>query len=356
MGELRGGQVRRHAVLLAKGRYADERSGFEAETGPRSEFLAIAQAANADILSYVSAAAGHGRWFQRAFAARPWYGSALDFALRAGRYESCYVTGEEVGLPVAAALAVRRWRGRLVVAVHNVTPRKVHLFRMIGHRRFAALIVVSERQRRALIEQCGIPAEKVHHAHNWVDDEYFRPDPAVASNVPPVVMACGAENRDYATLVAAAGKVDATFEVFAHGFFGENAGRGKDAVAPNVRQMPRVPFEDLRAAYQKADIVAVPLNDVDYAAGATGIVEAMACGRPIIATRSQGLQDYFAAIDPMGLVTPGDPDVMAAALTAMLALPAEARQTMGKRYRTWIEANCSQEAYAARVAALMGAR
>jgi hypothetical protein len=57
----------RHAVLLAVGKYADEKAGFSAQEGPRTEFCEIASFLGADIHSYVSAAAERGSWFKSIF-------------------------------------------------------------------------------------------------------------------------------------------------------------------------------------------------------------------------------------------------------------------------------------------------
>ena len=205
--------IRRYAVLLGKGGFDDERLGLSMLDGPMPEYLALADAIDADITSYRSAAARRGPLFAKAFGRSPMIGSALDFAARAGRYDACYATGEDVGLPAAAALKARGWSGRLVMVVHNLTPRKAKLLRVIGHRRFAAIIVLNEHQKMALLNECSIPEEKILLLNHRVDDHFFTPPATPAVNQPPVVMACGAENRDYPTLIAAAASVSADFHI-----------------------------------------------------------------------------------------------------------------------------------------------
>lgn len=351
MGQYTSTSDKKHAILLGKGRYADEFAGFSGQDGPRPEFIAIAQKTRADIFSYTSAAARRNKLFGKIFSRRPAIGAAWDFALNARRYDSCYVTGEDIALPLAAMLAVRGWSGRLVCVVHNITRRKAMLLRLIGHRRFASFVVVTNQQRRALIERCGIPENKVCRVSNWVDDQFFTPPSSTPANDIPVVMACGAENRDYGTLVSAARECNAVFKIYAHGFFDSTEGSLGDA--SNVRQMPRVSFADLRRAYRECDVVAIPLNDVDYAAGVTGLVEAMACGKAIVVTRSNGLTDYFDTFLPSHLVNPFDTKSMFQSITSTIQMGPAQRQDIGRRHRLWIEKHCSLDAYAAKIHDLM---
>lgn len=341
----------RTAVILGKGRYADELNGRAGDDGPQPEFIAIARAADAEIISYTAASARRGGVFGKAFARAPIAGSIADFVLRSAQFDSCYVTGEDIGLRLALALKAVSWKGRLVCVVHNVTPKKARLFRLIGHRAFSALIVVSERQGQALREECGIPDDKIVHEYNWVDTDFFSPGDA-AGPTQPVIMACGAENRDYATLARSAAGVRATFHIYYHGFFG--AGDRSDATSTdNIVRMPRVPFPALRDGYQAAAAIAIPLNDVDYAAGVTGFVEAMACGRPVVVTDTRGIADYLDVIDPDYRVSPGSPDDMTRALNAVMAKGDAERRTIGQRNRDWAVTNCSLNAYARKVAGLL---
>lgn len=350
---MRKPEAHRCAVLLGEGCYVDEIAGADAALGPRAEFIEIAKATSATVFSFASARARRAGIFSRMFGAWPLAGAVVDFALAAGRYDRCYVTGEDVGLRAAMALRARGWRGRLVCVVHNVTRRKAGLFRLIGHQIFSALIVVSERQAQALVSDCRIPPEKVIRVRNWLDDEFFTPSRTIPDH-PVRFMACGAENRDYPTLMAAAQRLDVIFDVYAHGFFGENAGRvGGTDVPGNVRSMPRVSFDELATAYRLCDAVVLPLNAVDYAAGVTGLVEAMASGKPVVATRTAGLTGYLDAIEPEAQVRPGDVDDLVRALSAIAAQSHDARIATGRRYRSWVEANCGLDAYVERVARLM---
>ncbi|RUO99388.1 glycosyltransferase family 4 protein [Hyphomicrobium sp.] len=336
------------AVLLAKGKFVDELAGFRREDGPRKEFVEIATALNADVSSYTSAAARRGSWFTRIFQSRPAWGSAADMALRIGRYKRVYVTGEEVGFRLALFLALRFSRERIVCVVHNFTPMWSRVLRVMGHRPFAALITVCSTQRQALID-AGIPPDKVINVANWIDDKYFSPTFSADGKS---FVASGAENRDYATLEKAAAQVESDVFVFGHGFHVSGiAGEAADRNRPkNYHLMPRVPFDELRRYYAEARAIVVPVNDVSYAAGVTGLVEAMAMGKPVIVSRSRGISDYLDG--PLGYVVDvADPQGLAKAMRET-EQRADLKQ-IGERNREWAVQNCSLDGYVARIADIM---
>jgi glycosyltransferase involved in cell wall biosynthesis len=70
------------------------------------------------------------------------------------------------------------------------------------------------------------------------------------------------------------------------------------------------------------------------------VLEAMAMGLPIVATRVSGNEDVVADGDNGLLVPPGDPEVLAAALRRLVADPALAAR-MGRRSREIVEARFS---------------
>jgi hypothetical protein len=119
----------RHAVLLAIGKYADEKAGFSAQEGPRTEFCEIAKVLRADIHSYASGAAKRGAWFRWLFRSRKIWGSAFSIALYRNRYDRIYATGEDIGFRAALLLKLLGWRGKMVCLVHNMSRLRKWLLR-----------------------------------------------------------------------------------------------------------------------------------------------------------------------------------------------------------------------------------
>ena len=341
----------RCAIILGADRYNSEYSEVDPDSVPRLEFVEIAKALGADILSYDSAAARGEKLFRVVFNRSKKIGSAVNAAMLANKYDRLYITAEGVGLPLAILLKIRRWNGRIICVFHNMSSRyKRTMLTTIGHDMFAGFVTVNELQAKVLTDTCRIPSEKVISVFNWVDTKFFQPVDFISAATTPFIMACGAENRDYELLARVARRIDFKFNVYGHGFMAENV---KALNSPdNMIYMPRVPYSKLQEAYAASQIVVVPLHDVPFAAGVTGIVEAMSAGRPVIVTASRGVQNYLTSFDPDTIVPAGDDKAMARAVMRLIESPS-IRQKLGEQNRKFAELNCSVDNYATRISELM---
>jgi glycosyltransferase involved in cell wall biosynthesis len=137
----------------------------------------------------------------------------------------------------------------------------------------------------------------------------------------------------------------------------------------------------LRDLYARAALVVVPLDDIDFQAGVTTILEAMAMGKPVIVTHSLGQTDVvedrrtvtrgavprsrpasllrqFAEmagmqLDPSGFyVPPGDAGALRRAITYLLEHP-EARARLGAAGRRTVERLMTVDHFAERLRELV---
>lgn len=99
--------------------------------------------------------------------------------------------------------------------------------------------------------------------------------------------------------------------------------------------------KDMSAAYMLADLVVSASTDPE--AFGRVVAEAQAMGRPVIATDHGGARETVLAGESGWLVTPGDADALAAALTEAIALPTAVRTAMGARGQEHIRANFSKD-------------
>jgi phosphatidylinositol alpha-mannosyltransferase len=96
----------------------------------------------------------------------------------------------------------------------------------------------------------------------------------------------------------------------------------------DVRFAGRVDDQQLPAYMQSADIVCSPaLGGESFG---IVLVEAMACGTPVVASHIEGYVDMLGDSDSAVLVPPRDPDALAAALTALL-VNEDRRRAQGAR-------------------------
>lgn len=69
---------------------------------------------------------------------------------------------------------------------------------------------------------------------------------------------------------------------------------------------------------RRAAVVAIPLLPSERSTGQVVLFEAMALGKPVVATRATGTIDYLRDGENALLVAPGDADALAAAVNRLL--------------------------------------
>ena len=98
----------------------------------------------------------------------------------------------------------------------------------------------------------------------------------------------------------------------------------------------------------------MPLEDVDFQAGITTILEAMAMGKPVVCSRSTGQTDTI--IDGVTGVycAPGDAEALNTAITGLIDRPEDAER-IGQAARRWVVDHADIEVYAARLGQVVDA-
>jgi glycosyltransferase involved in cell wall biosynthesis len=212
---------------------------------------------------------------------------------------------------------VDRERHRLVGSFHNCDDTFVHTIRYPRRlRRFDAIVLMSRTQERFFLE-AGVKPERIHVVRHGVDTDYFRPPAEIRKNG-FTVLAAGGYRRNFPLLreVCARLKEDAgvRFEIVAPVAF-----RGLFEDLPNVRFRTGLADADYLDAYQSCSCL---LQTVENATANNVILEAMACGKPVVAERIGGIPEYVD--DTCAILTgPGEADELAAALLELRASPAK---------------------------------
>jgi len=197
-------------------------------------------------------------------------------------------------------------------------------------RRLAARIAVSEAARRTVAEQ--FPGE-YEIVPNGIEGDRFRtrqPRPAIfASGRRHVVYIGRLEPRKGVDhLIRAMPVVQRVIADIALVIVGDGSSRealaelARDAGA-TVHFTGHIDDDELPAYFQAADIFCAPaLGGESF-----GIVllEAMACGTPVVASRIEGYEALAGAAGAAALVPPGDAGALAAAVTRLLGSAAERR-------------------------------
>jgi glycosyltransferase involved in cell wall biosynthesis len=99
----------------------------------------------------------------------------------------------------------------------------------------------------------------------------------------------------------------------------------------NVRFVGRVDDRELADIYRAADVSVVP--SVALEGFGLVVLEALACGTPVLASDVGGLGEALAGLDPTLVVPPAQPCALAERLTAAIAEPSSLPDT--RRCRTY---------------------
>lgn len=167
------------------------------------------------------------------------------------------------------------------------------------------------------------------------------------------VLAIGNDgHRDWETLVRAAPAIGAGIRIL-------TLHPRPQALPDNVRWEPAdwhralLADTEIRAAFRSAAVVVVPVKDVPQPSGQSVTLQASACGRPVVLSRTAGLWDPAALRDGENvlLVPPGDPEALAAAVAGVLDDP-DAGRRLGEAGRACVEATAGVEEYAERLLAV----
>ena len=275
---------------------------------------------------------------------------------RRKEYQVVFTDGEQVGLPLAVFSLVVRRRPRHVMIGHRLSAgKKVLLHRLLRLRaRIDRVIVYASTQQRVAIDKLGYPADRVVVTPFMVDTRFFRADQVDAGKrARPMLCAVGQELRDYPTLIEAVRDLDVDVVVAAASPWSKRAdsSAGLD-IPPNV-VVDAYDLFHLRQLYADASLVVVPLQQTDFQAGITTILEAMAMGKAVVCTRTAGQTDTIIDGTSGVYVPPGDVAALRAAIVRLVDDRASAA-ALGTAARQWVAEHADIDVYVDRLAAIVG--
>ena len=245
----------------------------------------------------------------------------------------CFVHGEELTLAGTSRELTR------------LTRRVLH--------ESAGVIANSRHTKDILMQTWGVEGDHVTVMHPGVDTSTFAPAPAspvVRERLGwanrRVVLTVGAlqKRKGQDMLIRALPAIRASCSDVLYAIAGEGWERPylerlvAEHGVSDVVQFRGVPTDaELVECYQQCDLFALPNRQVGWDFEGFGIVllEAQACGKPVIAGRSGGTAE---AMDPPftgRLVCCDTPDALAETVSGLLD-DADARRAMGARARAWV--------------------
>ncbi|HEX2222481.1 MAG TPA: glycosyltransferase [Candidatus Limnocylindria bacterium] len=238
-----------------------------------------------------------------------------------------------------------------------VTPRSSLRARLWGRAtlRGADLVTVLTEQMRDAVTRMGARPRRIATVRFGVDTRRFSPGPADPELVErlglggrPLLFSPRAARPLYrhdTVLDAVAGLDDAVVVMSGRNadpdYLAEVRARAARAgVGERLRIIDDIPEPELLALYRTADVVvSVPESD----GFPSTVLEAMACGAPVVASDVPAVRSVLERFAPELIVPAGDASALAAALRRALALGGDGRAALAERMRRYAGEEADQE-------------
>ena len=254
----------------------------------------------------------------------PWR-QALRLLKRRRRFEAVVTMGPRPSLVYGLLCAVLGLRSKQVlteVFLDEARPSslswrvKTALFRLVA-RRSLGVLTNSSAEVGFLARRFGIPEAKLRFVpmHTTIANPERAPEDA------GYVLSIGRSGRDWETLLRAAPLLAAPLQIVAGA-----ADRLPEPLPPNVQVLRDAPLALGHDWMRRASVVVVPLLPAERSTGQVVLFEAMAMGKPVVATRATGTADYVRNGENGLLVEPGDAPALATAINRLLRNPDWARR------------------------------
>ena len=240
------------------------------------------------------------------------------------------------------------------------------------------MILHSRYQYSLAIDRLGFRRDQLALVPYQVDASFWHPLPTPEERL---VSSAGLEYRDYPTLFTAVEGLDAHVVIGAASHWSRRRNTALSTTRPPNVEIGSYDYRALRELYARAAIVVVPVDDVDFQAGVTTVLEAMAMSKPVIVTHSYGQTDVIedrraitrgaqartrpvsllrtlaqeagVEVEPNGFyVPPKDPEALRRAIVYLLDRPDD-RARLGAAGRRIVERLMTVEQFAERVAGIV---
>ena len=331
---------------------------------PMADYIKMADTFDADLIDYDQAVevCGSAGNLIRRFLGRNFTLALACFLLRK-KYRVILTDGEQVGIPLAFLSKffgfMDRNRPRHLMITHILSVgKKMAFFKALRiHSHIDIYFVYSSWQKTFIEENLGEAPENVVFTPFMVDDHFFskqvaREDirPTLKLNYPglPIISAVGLEFRDYPTLIEAVDGLDVQVVIAAASPWSKRTDTTQRTDVPDNVLVRGFTQHELRQVYATSDFCVMPLYHVEFQAGVTALLEAMAMEKAIICTSTPGQTDVIIHDEHGYYVPPEDPETLRHAIQHLLTNPDESRR-MGLLGRKRIEEEMSLNRYVERL-------
>jgi glycosyltransferase involved in cell wall biosynthesis len=342
-------------MILAAGRFDDALKGRIAQgRDPRLDVFELERVLGARLLDFKDVDRSTNPAVKLALkTAGPSAALALLGFLERASCDAFFTTGEDIGLPLAALLKASFGKRSHTMIAHTLFPEKKRAFFKYGgvQSQLDHVLVYSTSEEQLATGELGLPPRAVERIYYHADEQFFRP--GLASIEPELICAAGQLLRDYDCLVDAVRDLPVRVQIAAGSPWIERPLEPKRALPANVSWGKLDRFE-LRQLYAKSALAVVPILQNHYQTGIATILEMMAMGKCVIATRTHGQTDTIVDGVTGVYVPPSDPQALRAAISRMLDNPQQAAE-IGQAARRFVEEKAGLDRFVEKIVAAVRA-
>jgi glycosyltransferase involved in cell wall biosynthesis len=339
----------------------DIKAQIERGERPLTDYIAMARTFNADLIDFAEARRQTGmigKIMEKLGGPKLMLAWAC-FVLRK-KYRVIFTDGEQIGLPLALFLKFfgfgSRPRHLMIVHILSVGKKMIFLDWLGLQSHIDIFFVYATRQKQFIEDRWKVPGDRVVFTPFMVDANFFGPDQAGQTQdlLPfepgkrPIICSVGLEFRDYPTLMEAVKGLDVEVVIAAGSPWSKRTDTTADQEIPNNVLVRRFTQFELRDLYAQSAFMVMPLFNVEFQAGVTALLEAMAMEKAIICSATPGQTDVVVEGETGLYVPPEDPSALRSAIVKLLDNPEEAAR-MGGNGRQRIINYMSLERYVERL-------
>lgn len=275
---------------------------------------------------------------------------SIEATRRSSDYDAVVTWSERHTIGVAALFALRRVHTPHVALMFWLSKPAVRIPLQVFRSGVDRIVTWSSVQRGVAVDTIGFNPADISLVNHPVDLEFFHP----ISDERTIIFSAGSTQRDFPTLSEAVTnlgipvRIAASLVVRLRGLKIDTTDVRESLDHPANVEIKSMNAIELRASYAQAKIVVVPLLPSTIDAGVNVILEGMAMGRPVIASRTEGQVDVVEHGENGLFVDPQDADGLRSSIEHLLNNP-DVAEEMGRKARAYVEENHRLEGFIERV-------
>ena len=235
------------------------------------------------------------------------------------------VIGTESGIAFALAAMkfCKKWCGTLIGIhcgfLHHYQSRmNIHLTSFLFTQMYSCLF--GEGEKPIIQQRYKVPDEAVGVISFGVDTKFWRPDDGPYDKHHYILAVGNDFQRDYALLIEVARLVNIKIKIITERDLPADIPSNVEVIRGSYRNKG-VSDLQLRELYQKALFTVIPLKPSFQPSGQSVALQSMACGTPVLITKTAGLWDhrYLKDMENIVFIHSNKPEEWAAAIERMTA-------------------------------------